>query len=403
MRVAKYVILLGDGMPDRPMPELDNKTPLMVAKTPNLDRIVSEGTAGSVQNTPKGYEPGSDVTNMSILGYDPVKYYTGRSPLEAAAMGVDLGPEDVAFRCNLVTLLAVQDGIVMSDFSAGHIENEDAEKLITDLNEAVGDENISFYPGVSYRHLMVWKNGKTELELTPPHDISDRNVRAYMPKGDGSDFLHNLMNEAQMFLKNHPVNKQRATAKKKEANSVWFWGHGKKPSMPSLQELLGLSGGVITAVDLMRGIGINAGMRVIEVDGATGWIDTNYEGKAKACLDALREVDLVYVHVESPDEAGHAGLLKEKVQAIEDFDAKVVGPILDGLAAMDVDYRVMALSDHPTPLEIKTHSLDKVVFGIYPAIDDVHAKAFDETVIETSPVTFERGVDVNRYFIEGER
>lgn len=403
MRVSKYVILLGDGMPDRPIPERDNRTPLMIAKTPNLDRIAREGTAGSVLTTPDGFEPGSDVTNMSILGYDPTKYYTGRSPLEAAAMGVELGPDDVAFRCNLVTLEPVANGVVMLDFSAGHIETDDAKELIDDLNEAIGDEHIKFYPGVSYRHLMVWKNGKTECDLTPPHDISDQNILKFLPKGDGKDFLHNLMNEAQMFLKNHPVNAKRKKAQKREANSVWFWGQGKKPSMPTLNELQGLKGAVITAVDLMRGIGINAGMKIIDVEGATGWIDTNYEGKAQACLDTLSDVDLVYVHVEAPDEAGHAGLLDEKVQAIEDFDSKVVGPILDGLEKMNVDYRVMALSDHPTPLEIKTHSLDKVVFAIYPAIDDVHAKAFDETVIETSSVTFERGIDVNRYFIEGAR
>jgi 2,3-bisphosphoglycerate-independent phosphoglycerate mutase len=403
MRAKKYVILLGDGMPDQPIPERDNKTPLMMAPTPNLDKIVQQGTAGSAKTTPDGFEPGSDVTNMGIMGFDPEKYYSGRSPLEAAAMGVELGPDDVAFRMNLCTLTPVYDGLIMSDFSAGHIETEDAAEIVADMQKRLGDERFQFYPGVSYRHLMVWKGGDDSLKLTPPHDISDQNVRPYLPDSKLGEPLHQLMNEAQMFLKNHPINRRRKAENKKEANSVWFWGQGKKPVFPTLAENIGLTGAVITAVDLMRGIAINAGMKVINVPGATGWIDTNYDGKSAACLDALKDVDFVYIHVESPDEAGHAGSLDYKVQAITDFDAKVVGPIMEGLEAAGYDYRVMALSDHPTPVALKTHTLDNVVFGIYPAIDDIHANAFDEAVIETSPLRFDSAVALNRYFIEGER
>ena len=402
MRARKYVILLGDGMPDRPIAEKDNKTPLMIANTPNLDFLAREGSAGSVKTTPDGFDPGSDVTNLGIMGYDPHEYYTGRAPLEAAAMGIELNPYDVAFRCNLVTLRAIADGVVMEDFSAGHIETEDAAELIRDLNEELGDERVSFYPGVSYRHLMIWRGGESDVELTPPHDISSQNIRDYMPGGAGAEFLNRLMSEAQIFLRHHKVNERRKAAGKKEANSVWFWGHGRAPSMPTLKERKGLSGAMITAVDLMRGIGVYAGMKIINVPGATGWIDTNYEGKARACLDALDDADFVFVHVESPDEAGHAGSLENKVRAIEDFDAKVVGPVLDGLKGMD-GFRVMAASDHPTPLEIRTHTTDMTPFAIYPPIDKGGAAAFDESILESSPLVFGSAVALSEYFIEGER
>ncbi len=402
MRAEKYVILLGDGMPDRPIPQMDNKTPLMLANTPNLDTMAREGSAGSVSTTPEGFEPGSDVTNMGILGYDPSFYYTGRSPLEATAMGVDLGPDDVAFRCNLVTLKPAGGGVIMHDFSAGHLETDDAKELIEGLNDAIGDESITFYPGVSYRHLMVWRGGRTEMKLTPPHDISDQDIRGYLPSGDGSDFIRKVMNDSQMFLSKHRVNIRRKAAGKKEANSVWLWGHGKKPILPPLMEKRKLSGAMITAVDLMRGIAINADMKVIDVEGATGWIDTNYDGKAQACLEALKEVDLVYLHVESPDEAGHAGGLDDKIKAITDFDKKVVGPILK-LAMEGTDVRIIALSDHATPLELKTHTTNPVPFAIFPPLDASPSGAFDESIVETSQLRFDNAVDLFDYFIEGGR
>lgn len=407
MGKTKYVILLGDGMPDRPIAERGGKTPLMLAATPNLDALAREGATGAARTTPEGFDPGSDVTNMGILGYAPEKYYTGRAPLEAAAMGVALGPDDVAFRCNLVSLAPVADGVIMEDFSAGHIETEDAAQLVADLDREVGDDSISFYPGVSYRHLMVWRGGKAGAKLTPPHDISDRNIRDYLPSGEGAEFLIEKMSDAQIFLKSHKVNAQRKAAGKKEANSVWFWGQGKAPSMPTLSERAGLTGAMISAVDLMRGIGTYAGMEIIKVPGATGWIDTNYEGKAAACLDALNRVDLVYLHVESPDEAGHAGALDHKIQAIEDFDKKVVGPVVEGLRAMG-DFRVMALSDHPTPLEIKTHSTDPVPFAVYPPPPGVVGTgaaegAFDERMAANPAISFGAAVDLFGFFVEGKR
>jgi len=402
MAKRKYVILLGDGMPDWPLPHMDNKTPLRLAATPNMDRMAREGAAGSVKTAPDGYYPGSDITNMGLLGYDPRKYYTGRAPLEAAAMGVDLGPEDVAFRCNLVTLKPVEDGLVMEDFSAGHIETEDSTRIIADMNKALGGSALSFHPGVSYRHLMVVKNGSAlaGIKLTPPHDISDKNVRPYLPQGDGAVELIRITNEAQMFLKSHKVNVRRKKDGKKEANSIWLWGQGKAPSMPRLESLRGLSGAMISAVDLMKGIAALSGMKILKVPGATGWIDTNYSGKAEACIKALEEVDLVYLHVESPDEAGHAGSLEYKIQAITDFDHKVVGPVMEGIKKFG-DYRLMVLSDHPTPLQIKTHCADPVPFAIYPRPEGAKdsADTFDEGIVQTSGMKYGDAVSLFEYFI----
>ncbi|MDH4183518.1 MAG: cofactor-independent phosphoglycerate mutase [Nitrospinota bacterium] len=401
MGKTKFVILLGDGMPDWPLPAMDNKTPLALATTLNLDRMARDGAAGSVKTSPEGFYPGSDITNMGLLGYDPRQYYTGRAPLEAAAMGVALGPEDVAFRCNLVTLKPVADGLVMEDFSAGHIETADSTQIIADMEKAMGGGRLSFHPGVSYRHLMVMKNGAdlAGVKLTPPHDISDQNVREFLPQGDGAVELMRITNDAQMFLKTHKVNARRAKEGKKEANSVWLWGQGKAPSMPPLAKLRGLTGAMISAVDLMKGIAALSGMKVLNVPGATGWIDTNYEGKAQACLKALEEVDLVYLHVESPDEAGHAGSLEYKIQAITDFDRKVVGPVLEGIKRFG-DYRVMALSDHPTPLAIKTHCADPVPFAIYPrpAGATESAEAFSEDIVKSSGLKFDNAVSLFEYF-----
>lgn len=403
MARRKYVILLGDGMPDWPLPQMDGKTPLRLAATPNLDRMARDGAAGSVKTSPEGFYPGSDVTNMGLLGYDPRKYYTGRAPLEAAAMGIHLGPGDVAFRCNLVTLKPVADGLIMDDFSAGHIETADSTQMIADMEKAIGGNGISFHPGVSYRHLMVIKNGAAfaGTKLTPPHDISDQNIRPHLPKGEGAEELARITNAAQMFLKTHKANVRRKKEGKKEANSIWLWGQGEAPSMPKLTDLRGLSGAMISAVDLMKGLAALSGMKILKVPGATGWIDTNYEGKAAACLAALEEVDLVYLHVESPDEAGHAGSLEYKIQAITDFDRKVVGPVIEGIKRFG-DYRVMALSDHATPLQIKTHCADPVPFAIFPRPEGTtdHAETFDEGIVQTSGLKFEDAVSLFEYFIK---
>ncbi len=394
----KRIILLGDGMPDQPIEALGGKTPLQAAHTPNMDRMAREGTVGWVKTTPDGYSPGSDVTNMGILGYDPKKYFTGRAPLEAAAMGINLGPNDVAYRCNLVTLEPTIEGVIMADFSAGHIETDIAGRLIRDLDAFFGkDSDVRFHPGVSYRHLMVWKNGSEDVPCTPPHDISGKNIKEYLPQGAKGQKLRHIISEAQIFLKNHKLNKERALAKKPAANSIWLWGQGKAPTMPKLKDFRGLTGSMISAVDLMKGIGTLAGMEVISVPGATGYIDTNYAGKARAAIDALKVKDLVYIHLEAPDESSHAGSLENKLKAIEDFDAKIVGPLLDAIKKLNG--RAMVLSDHPCPLATMTHSRGEVPFAMWPAIGEGGgAEVYDETIIgrngglyfDEAPKLFER-------------
>lgn len=368
----KYIILLGDGMADWPRADLGGRTCLQAAKTPNLDLLASAGQVGMVSTVPEGYAPGSDVANLSVLGYDPRKFYTGRSPLEAASIGVSLGPDDVAFRCNLVTLKAAGGGssagrrrtLLMEDFSAGHISTSEARTLIEAIGDRLGTEHIRFYPGVSYRHLMIWKGGKDRIDCTPPHDIQDKDIQDYLPRGEGDDIVNELMESSYDILTNHPVNKGRLEAGKRAANSIWLWGQGKRPSMPTFREKYGLEGAVISAVDLTKGLGVYAGFEVINVPGATGWIDTNYVGKAEHALFALKSRDIVYLHVEAPDEAGHTGDVKNKIKAIEDFDEFIVGNVMHGMQQFD-EYRILALPDHPTPLEIRTHSAEPVPFVLY--------------------------------------
>ncbi|PLX98437.1 MAG: cofactor-independent phosphoglycerate mutase [Desulfuromonas sp.] len=361
----KYVVLLGDGMSDEPIEELGGKTPLEHAETPNMDRLAREGECGLAHTVAEGFHPGSDVANLSVFGYDPALCYSGRSPLEAASMGIELAPEDVAFRLNLVTLTPNYGKLYMDDFSAGHITTEEANELVNCLQNELGGDEFNFYPGVSYRHLMVWKNGRDKLEFVPPHDISDQPIDGHLPKGDGADELISLMTSAQMLFSQHPVNTSRESERKLPANSIWLWGHGRAPRMEPMTERFGISGGaVISAVDLIKGIGIYAGLEVINVPGATGYIDTNYKGKADAALEALKQGDFVYLHVEAPDEAAHSGSLEDKLQAIESFDRDVVGRVLDGLPALG-DFRVVVLPDHPTPVERKTHTADPVPFAMF--------------------------------------
>ncbi len=347
----KYIVLLGDGMPDWPVAALGNKTPLEKARTPHMDFLASRGRLGLVRVIPKGMPPGSDVGHLSVLGYNPRKYYTGRAPIEAAAMGIRLGPRDVAFRCNLVSL-ATKNGVwVMKDFSAGHIRSEDSHPLIRLLQKKLGGHGIEFHPGVSYRHLMVWRNGENGTYLTPPHDISDRAINPYLPRGKGADFLTLLMNRSREVLKGN------------KANSVWFWGQGKATRIPRFP----LKGGLISAVDIVRGIGRLAGLEVIRVPGATGFFDTKYENKASYALRCLKRRNFVFVHVEATDEAGHMGDLKKKLKALEDFDRRLIGPLLRGLEGRNElrPYRILLTSDHATPLKVKTHVSDPAVFAIY--------------------------------------
>ncbi|WP_027389380.1 cofactor-independent phosphoglycerate mutase [Chrysiogenes arsenatis] len=376
----KYVVLLGDGMSDLPLPELGGKTPLMVARTPNLDRMVQCGIGGSTLNVPPHLPPGSDVCNLSVLGYDLGSGYTGRSPIEAAAMGVELADGDIAFRCNLVTLR--ENGTVMDDFSAGHITTDEAHEVIALIQQQLGSDAFSFYPGVSYRHLLVWHGGKEKMVTTPPHDISDREITEYLPRGDGAAELLDIMQRSQAILCSAPVNQKRIAAGKKPVSSIWLWGQGSRPSFPKFVDLYGKTGAMITAVDLMRGIANYIGFENIAVEGATGWIDTNYAGKAQACIDAFERVDLVFVHVESPDESGHAGNVQYKIQAIEDFDAKVVGPIIDHLEQKYPGaFRAMSLPDHPTPVALKTHTRDRVPFALMGAgIASDECNRYDESL-----------------------
>lgn len=370
----KYIVLLGDGMSDEPIAALGGKTPLEAAKTPNMDQLAKTSSIGLAATVPDGFPPGSDVANLSVFGYDPADCYTGRSPLEAASMGVELGPNDVAFRLNFVWLEAHFGKMYMGDFSAGHIATEDASQLIATLQEELGDDEFTFYPGVSYRHLLVWKNGRDQLQFTPPHDITTYSIEDHLPKGDGADLLLNLTNAAQMVLAHHPVNQQRTERGELPANSIWLWGHGRKPKMKTYQQLYGLEGSVISAVDLIKGIGVNAGLKIIDVPGATGYLDTNYRGKAEYAVAALAERDFIYVHVEAPDEAAHGGLLQEKITAIEDFDREVVGTIIENLPTIG-DCRILLLPDHPTPVEKRTHTSDPVPYVLFDSRQVVESKA----------------------------
>lgn len=360
----KIIVLLGDGMSDEPNVELGGKTPLQVAATPNMDKMARAGQVGLARTVPDGLPPGSDVANLSVFGYDPRDCYTGRSPLEAISMGVALGPDDVAFRMNLVTLRPYGGRVYMEDFSAGHIASEESHQLIATLQAELGDHRFEFHAGVGYRHLLVWRGGKDTMATTPPHDITGKQLNEYLPQGEGSDELIHLMNSAQMVLHTHPVNRRRAGRDEPEANSIWLWGHGKTPKLAPYREKFGLNGAVISAVDLIKGIGRCAGLDVIQVPGATGYIDTDYRGKAEAALAALETHDFVYVHVEAPDEASHSGNLQHKLKAIEDFDRLVVGTVLEGLDRFK-DVRLLCCPDHPTPVQLMTHTSDPVPFIIY--------------------------------------
>lgn len=360
----KILILLGDGMSDQPIAELGNKTPLQAAQTPNMDLMAQSGLVGLAHTVPAGLPPCSDVANLSVFGYDPRTCYTGRSPLEALSMGIPLGADDVAFRMNMVTLDPRGGKVYMEDFSAGHISSDESHQLVAALQQELGNERFQFFPGVGYRHLMVWRGGKDGMKAVPPHDISGKQILSHLPAGDGADELIWLMNAAQMVLHTHPVNLARRERGDLPANAVWLWGHGKTPQLVPYREKFGLAGAVISAVDLIKGIGVCAGLDVINVAGATGYIDTNYRGKAEAALDALESHDFVYVHVEAPDEASHSGNLQHKIQAIEDFDRLVVGTVLEQAGRFE-DLRILCCPDHPTPIALRTHTSDPVPFVVH--------------------------------------
>ena len=401
----KYIVIIGDGMADRPVEELGGLTLLQKAETPNMDRLAREGIIGAVRTIPAGLHPGSDVANLNILGYDPRLYYTGRAPLEAASIGVTLAAQDVAYRCNLVTLRFGPDKTpaVMDDYSSGHISTEEAGEIIATIEQKLGTEDIVFYPGVSYRHLMVWKKGDADMECTPPHDILEKEISGYLPSGRGENVLRELMMKSVVLLDGHPVNKKRIENGKKPASSIWLWGQGRKPQLPAYKDKYGISGALVSAVDLTKGLGICAGLEVLNVPGATGWLDTNYAGKTEHALGALEKVDFVYLHVEAPDEAGHSGSCKNKLKAIEDFDAFVVGPILKGLEERFREYRVLLLPDHATPVKIRTHTDEPVPFVIYDSREKKNNEgiSYEESITcRNDIVVVEEGHRLMDYFIK---
>jgi 2,3-bisphosphoglycerate-independent phosphoglycerate mutase len=409
----RYVIIVGDGMADYPIEALGGKTPLMVAATPHMDWLAQHGELGLVKTIPDGLTPGSEVANLSIMGYDPASYLTGRGPIEAASLGIKLQPDDIAFRCNLVTLGYHGRRMVMEDFAAGHITDEEAKTIILDLDHELGTDEFRFYSGVSYRHVMNWQGGAAmfpdleRMALTPPHDILDQDVLPYLPPkgrhpGDGGgERLLALMERSQEFLADHPVNRDRISKKLKPANSIWLWGQGRFPKMATLTERFGLEGYVISAVHLVKGIGIFAGLGVLDVPGATGYFDTNYDGKAQYALRALKDRDMVYVHVEAPDEAGHMGDVQRKVDCIEVFDAKIVGPILKGLEGSG-RYKVLVMPDHPTPISLRTHTADPIPYVIYSSEDGTNRfqdRSFDEGVAKETGVFIEKGFQLIERFL----
>ena len=353
----KYILLIGDGMGDVAIPALDNQTPLEAAATPAMDRLARLSELLLVRTVPEGYPPGSDVANLSLLGYEPERYYTGRAPLEAASLGVEIGADEIAFRCNLVHVDRKSDGaLMMVDYSSGHISTEESRQLINTLQAECGNEQLALYPGVSYRHLLVYRGVLPAGFITvPPHDYSDQDVASFFQSYQQVVPFRDLLARAPRILAEHPVNRERERQGKRTANGIWLWGEGKRPAMETLDARFGIRGGLISAVDLLKGLGVLSGLEAIEVEGATGYLDTNYEGKAQAALKVLETDDFVLVHVEAPDETGHQGLVREKVQAIEDFDRRIVAPIVEEMERRGEPFRLVVTMDHYTPIHRKTH------------------------------------------------
>ena len=400
----KYIIILGDGMADEPIASLHNKTCLQAANKPSIDKVAAMGRCGMLDTIPEGFAPGSEIANLSVLGYDVPKVFEGRGSLEAASMGVAIDEGEMAMRCNLI---CIADGKI-KNHSAGHISNEEAEELILFLQKELGNEQINFFPGVSYRHLLKLKGGSKELKCTPPHDVTGTPFAEVMIQAEteeakaSADLLNDLILRSQKLLENHPVNLKRAAAGKDKANSIWPWSPGYKPEMKTLLELYNLkSGAVISAVDLIRGIGVYAGLKVIEVEGITGLYNTNYEGKAQAAIDALRTDDFVYLHIEASDEAGHEGDVDLKVKTIEYLDYRVVQPILEEVSGWDEPVTIAVLPDHPTPCAIKTHTNKPVPFIIYrtnEAGDDV--QQYDEFACEKGSYGLLKGMEFMQTLIK---
>lgn len=398
----KYVIVLADGMADEPLAQLGGKTPMEVASTPAMDSLAQGGQVGLVSTVPEGMKPGSDVANLSVMGYDPSACYSGRSPLEALSVGVAMENTDVIFRCNIVTVTEDESYAekTILDHSSGEISTEDADILMDAVREAFNDEEFSFYTGTSYRHITVWKNGEV-LDFEPPHDHLGQVIGQFLPQNPK---FRSMMERSFQILNNHPLNVQRAAEGKNKANSLWFWGAGTKPALQNFKEKTGLSGTMISAVDLLKGIAVGAGMQVVNVPGATGSLDTNYDGKAQAALDALLKEgnDFVYIHVEAPDEMGHQGQMEHKVKSIEYIDEKIVAAVKNGLEAAGEDYRILMLPDHPTPICCRTHTSDPVPFVLYDSTKSIDQDCtFTEKGAKESGVFIEHGYELIRKLIGG--
>ncbi|MHC4149057.1 MAG: cofactor-independent phosphoglycerate mutase [Planctomycetota bacterium] len=393
--MTRYAIIVPDGAADEPLEQLGNKTVLEVAQTPNMDEISTEGRQGIVRTVPDDMEPGSDVAQMSVLGYDPRKYYTGRAPIEAVARNIDLGADDWVFRCNLVTIV---DG-KMADHSAGHISTEEASALIKELNDSFGSEQARFYQGLSYRHLLVFKGQDFDVQTYPPHDWIGTAVEKILPRGKGAEILIDLMARSQQLFANHDINKVRRDLGENQVSSIWLWGQGTRMHLENFKKRFGVRGAAITAVDLVRGLSMLIGFDLIDVPGATGFVDTNYQGKGEAAIKALDEYDLVFVHIEAPDEAGHNGSVEMKKKAIEQIDKYVVGPVLEALRRYD-SWRILVLPDHPTPVSSKAHSSEPVPFAMAGAdVGGILRTSFSEANAAKSGFRIDNGFELMEYFL----
>lgn len=400
----KYLVMLCDGMADEPNEALGNSTPMEKANKPCMDSLAAKAEVGIVKTVAEGLKPGSDVANLSVLGYEPAVYYSGRSPLEAASIGIDLKDTDVTLRCNLVTLSDEEDyeKKTILDYCADDISSEEAKILIEYIQEKLGNDKFRFYPGVSYRHCLVWSNGNPHPGvLTPPHDITGKVITDYIPKGEAVDELYDLMKKSYDLLKDHPVNKARIARGKRPANSIWLWGEGTKPLLDNFSEKFGKKGSMISAVDLLKGIAICAGMNSVDVEGATGYLDTNFDGKCKAAIEEFKKgTDLVYIHVEAPDECGHRGEIENKVKAIEMIDEHILAPVVEFLKGYD-DFAVLVCPDHPTPLSIRTHTSTPVPYLIYDSKNEIDSgvKVFCEKEARETGNYIEKGFTMMNYFL----
>jgi 2,3-bisphosphoglycerate-independent phosphoglycerate mutase len=401
----RYLIVVPDGAGDEPIAKLGGKTPLQIANMPYTNGLAKHGLVGMVKTIPDGIAPGSDAANLSVMGYDPATYLTGRSPLEAVSMGIDMSDTDVAFRTNLITLTGDGDyeSMIIADHSSGDISTEEAEQLIKAVQDKFGNGQIGFYAGISYRHCMIVKNGETAFQLTPPHDVLTKRAGDYLPKGEGSEFITKMMKESYEILKNHPVNIARMKNGLNPANTIWIWGQGKKPSLLSFYDKYKIRGTAISAVDLIKGIAICAGLDSVDIQGATGTIHSNFDGKAEAAVKAYEKGgDFVYMHLEAPDECSHQGDLDGKIKSLEIIDTKVIKPIVEYLRSTNEDFKVLVVPDHRTPIALRTHSSDSVPFVLFNSKNqnDINAEnSFDE-VSGAKGMYFDSGFSLANYFFE---